>query len=158
MSKLIFLDIDGTMVGFDGKMPESTREVLNRAVSEGHHLVVSTGRLAAQVYPWLFGKAKFDGFISSSGANVKWMGKNVACRFWSTEQVRRFCEVSESVGAAVFGHIETNLIAKPGAVGRFGQIFVFRDDVVKKTVVELDVVATLLEGDSENLLGFDRRR
>ncbi len=116
MSKLIFLDIDGTMVGFDGKMPESTREVLNRAVSEGHHLVVSTGRLAAQVYPWLFGKAKFDGFISSSGANVKWMGKNVACRFWSTEQVRRFCEVSESVGAAVFGHIETNLIAKPGAV------------------------------------------
>ena len=33
MSKLIFLDIDGTMVGFDGKRPELTREVLNRAVS-----------------------------------------------------------------------------------------------------------------------------
>lgn len=115
-SKLIFLDIDGTLVGFDGKMPESTRAVLGRAVEKGHHLIVSTGRLAAQVYPWLFEKAIFDGFISSSGANIKWKGEQVACNFWSHDQVKRFCEAAASVGAAVFGHTETNLIAEPGAV------------------------------------------
>lgn len=114
--KLIFLDIDGTLVDFDAKMPESTIRVLEAAVKAGHSLIVSTGRLAAQVYPWLFEKADFDGFISSSGANVRWKGERVACICWSREQIKRFKDVASSVGAAVFCHTEKNLIAEPGAV------------------------------------------
>ena len=114
--KLIFLDIDGTLVGFDGKMPGSTKTALSRAVEAGHSLVISTGRLAAQVYPWLFDAARFDGFISSSGSNIKWKGKRVAGRFWSDKDIAAFRKTADPLGAAVFFHTERNLVAEPGAV------------------------------------------
>ena len=99
--KLIFLDIDGTLVGFDGKMPESTKNALNAAVDAGHSLVISTGRLAAQVYPWLFDMARFDGFISSSGANIKWKGERIAGRFWSCDDINAFLRALKPLGAAI---------------------------------------------------------
>lgn len=114
--KLIFLDIDGTMVDFKTRMPETTQRVLKLAVDAGHSLVINTGRLAAQVYPWIFEKAHFDGFISSSGANILWKGEHIGCRFWSHEQVSTFCEAALSVGAAVFGYTEKSMIAMPGAL------------------------------------------
>lgn len=114
--KLIFLDIDGTLVDFNATMPESTREALNRATDAGHMLVINTGRLAAQVYPWIFDKARFDGFISSSGANIRWKGERVCLECWSEGQIAKFRDVCNSVGAAIFFHTEKNLIAAPGAV------------------------------------------
>ena len=37
-------------------------------------------------------------------------------------------------------------------LGGCGQVFVFRDDVVQQCVVDLKVVAALLEGDAEDVL------
>ncbi|HJE78258.1 MAG TPA: Cof-type HAD-IIB family hydrolase, partial [Brevibacterium epidermidis] len=41
---LIALDVDGTIVGYDGTLSESVKQVLDRLAEEGHHLVISTGR------------------------------------------------------------------------------------------------------------------
>ena len=43
-TKVLFLDIDGTLVDFQGKIPESAKEALIRAKERGHHLVLCTGR------------------------------------------------------------------------------------------------------------------
>jgi hydroxymethylpyrimidine pyrophosphatase-like HAD family hydrolase len=42
--KLIFLDVDGTLVGHDGKVPASAREACQKAKENGHLLCIATGR------------------------------------------------------------------------------------------------------------------
>ena len=41
--KIIFLDIDGTLMDFDGQLPESAKMALCQAKAEGHRLVLCTG-------------------------------------------------------------------------------------------------------------------
>lgn len=41
---LVALDVDGTLVTYDGVMSEGTREAVRALVEAGHHVVVSTGR------------------------------------------------------------------------------------------------------------------
>ena len=48
-TKYLFLDIDGTLVGFDGVMPSSASEALKKAHENGHKLVICTGRQLSQV-------------------------------------------------------------------------------------------------------------
>lgn len=69
-SRLLFFDIDGTLVGFDQKMPASTREALFRAKERGHRLFLCTGRCRTQIYPWLLSDYPFDGLVMCAGANV----------------------------------------------------------------------------------------
>ena len=44
MSKILFFDIDGTLVGFDGKMSESTKLALREARKNGHKIFLWTMR------------------------------------------------------------------------------------------------------------------
>ena len=77
-TKVLFLDIDGTLVDFQGKIPESAKEALIRAKERGHHLVLCTGRTRFQVYPWLLDYG-FDGLITGAGAQVE-AGRELICR------------------------------------------------------------------------------
>jgi len=51
MKKTVFLDIDGTLVDFQMKMPESTYKAINRAKENGHKIVLCTGRTYSNIYP-----------------------------------------------------------------------------------------------------------
>lgn len=77
-SKYIFLDIDGTLVDFEGKLADSALAALKAARANGHKLFVCTGRQRSQVYSWLLEKVEFDGIISSSGAYVEADGRLIA--------------------------------------------------------------------------------
>jgi len=74
--KLLFFDIDGTLVGFDGKMRESTMKALKMARQNGHEIFIASGRSYGQIYPFLldFG---FDGIICAAGAFVEYNGKEI---------------------------------------------------------------------------------
>ncbi len=48
--KVVFLDVDGTMVNDRGEIPESTKEAVRRAKANGHKMVVCTGRSRFQIY------------------------------------------------------------------------------------------------------------
>ena len=52
--KIIFLDIDGTLIDYTQKLPDSTREAIHLAQARGHKLLISTGRSKPAIYPWLF--------------------------------------------------------------------------------------------------------
>lgn len=77
-SKYIFLDIDGTLVDFEGKLADSALAALKAARANGHKLFVCTGRQRSRVYSWLLEKVEFDGIISSSGAYVEADGRLIA--------------------------------------------------------------------------------
>ena len=82
-TKVLFLDIDGTLVDFQGKIPYSAGSALKSAKRKGHKLVLCTGRTKTQIYPWLL-EYGFDGLITGAGAQVEAEGRllsrHVICR------------------------------------------------------------------------------
>jgi hypothetical protein len=72
--KLIFFDIDGTLVGFDGKIPKSTYKAIDIARSRGNKVFICTGRSKCQIYDFLIDYG-FDGIIAATGAYVEYEGK-----------------------------------------------------------------------------------
>lgn len=84
-TKYIFLDIDGTLVDFQGKLADSALEALKAAKANGHKLFVCTGRQHSQIYPWLLEKITFDGAVCSSGAYVMADGECIARHCFSKE-------------------------------------------------------------------------
>jgi hypothetical protein len=73
-NKLLFFDIDGTLVGFDGRIPESTYTALDMARSKGHKIFICTGRSYCQIYDYLLTYG-FDGIVAATGAYVEYDGK-----------------------------------------------------------------------------------
>lgn len=88
MGKIIFFDIDGTLVGFQGGMPESTREALNMAKRNGHKIILCTGRSKNQIYPWLL-EVGFDGIVAAAGAYVECDGKVVFHQTMDKDTVKK---------------------------------------------------------------------
>lgn len=88
MGKLIFLDIDGTVVNLQGIMPESTREALVLARENGHQICICTGRTKGELYPFLL-EMEMDGYICGAGCHVEWQGKEISSVSMSTELVTR---------------------------------------------------------------------
>jgi len=74
--KIIFLDIDGTLIDYTQKLPDSAREAIHLAQARGHKLLISTGRSKPAIYPWLL-ELGFDGMIAGEGAYAEFGGKIV---------------------------------------------------------------------------------
>ncbi len=74
-AKHVFLDIDGTLVGYDSKIPASALKALELAKANGHKIIISSGRAYCMIYKELLAAVDFDGIISSGGACVMVDGK-----------------------------------------------------------------------------------
>ena len=67
VKRLVFLDVDGTLLNHDQQLPESARRALARALELGHELVMCTGRGKAEIYPFLW-DIGFRGLVGYNGA------------------------------------------------------------------------------------------
>lgn len=72
MSKVIFLDIDGTLLDHDRylSIPYSANEAVKRAQYNGHKIVICTGRTKSNVHPKLL-RFKPDASIYAAGCTVE---------------------------------------------------------------------------------------
>lgn len=70
MQKIIFIDVDGTLVNYENQIPESAISAIRKARANGHKVYICTGRSEAEVYEniWDIG---FDGMIGGNGSYVK---------------------------------------------------------------------------------------
>ena len=68
--RIIFLDVDGTLVNYENKLPPSAVQGIRQARKNGHRVYICTGRSEAEVYPeiWAIG---LDGMIGGNGSYVK---------------------------------------------------------------------------------------
>ncbi len=98
MGKVIFFDVDGTLVSFGGQMPESAKEALRKARNNGHQLVICSGRSRGQIYPWLL-EVGFDGIVAATGAYVEHGGEVVYRHFMSEDELRIVAELLEEAEA-----------------------------------------------------------
>jgi len=76
MSRVIFLDVDGTVVNYVGEIPESAITAIRGARSRGNLVYLVTGRSKAEMYQdlWDIG---IDGFIGGNGAYVEHQGQPI---------------------------------------------------------------------------------
>lgn len=98
MGKVIFFDIDGTLVNFQGRMPASTKNALRQAQNTGHRIVICTGRSVCQIYPWLL-NMKFDGIIAAAGAYVECDGQIIYEHYMEGETFIQTLALLERVDA-----------------------------------------------------------
>ena len=68
--KVVFLDIDGTLVDYNGNVPESTKKAILQAKKKGHKMVLCTGRSKFQIPKELW-ELGMDGVIAGAGAFVE---------------------------------------------------------------------------------------
>ena len=70
MKKVLFFDIDGTLLNSELKMPEGVKRELKRLKEAGHYLFVASGRPLAFISNQII-EAGFNGFVLCNGAHVE---------------------------------------------------------------------------------------
>ncbi|MDD6305859.1 MAG: HAD family hydrolase [Clostridiales bacterium] len=74
--KVVFLDVDGTMVNSKGEIPESAQYAVKTAQAKGHKMVVCSGRSRFQIYDSLLNLG-FSGIVGGAGVFVIADGKEI---------------------------------------------------------------------------------
>lgn len=91
MSKIVFLDIDGTIRAFDGYIPETAVEAIKRARGNGHEVFISSGRPVCQIEKRIL-DIGFDGIISESGSYVLYHGQCIRHEYFPQDLYKEITE------------------------------------------------------------------
>ena len=110
MSKVIFLDIDGTLVDYENRLPSSAARAVRQARANGHRVYVCTGRSKAEVYPWLW-DIGLDGMIGGNGSYVEDHGQVIFHQTLTPDQCRRVVDWLHSRGLEFYLESNSGLFA-----------------------------------------------
>lgn len=110
MSKIIFLDVDGTIVDYDNHIPDSAREAIRKARENGHLVYVCTGRSKAEMPDeiWNIG---FDGMIGGNGSYVEHKGQILLHQLIPHETAKRVVDWLEARGLEFYLESNNGLFA-----------------------------------------------
>ena len=124
MGKILFIDVDGTLVDYKNNLPQSAVESIRKARQNGHRVYICTGRSKAEVYPeiWEIG---LDGMIGGNGAYVEDNGKVVSHKLITLEQCKRIVDWLHNRGLEFYLESNNGLFASENFETR-------GDEVVKK--------------------------
>ena len=110
MGKIIFLDVDGTLVDYENHLPDSAAEAVRAARAKGHRVYICTGRSKAEVYPWLW-DIGLDGMIGGNGCYVEDHGRTVMHQTVSPEECRRVVDWLHERGLEFYLECNSGLFA-----------------------------------------------
>lgn len=91
MSKIIFLDVDGTLVDYDNTLPESAKLAIQKARANGHLVYACTGRSKAEMPDYIL-NIGLDGMIGGNGAYIEHDGKVIMHQMLSAKDVREIVD------------------------------------------------------------------
>ena len=105
MSKILFIDVDGTLVDYENNLPASAVRAIRAARAAGHRVYICTGRSKAEVYPPLW-EIGLDGMIGGNGSYVEDHGRVVMHQLITPAQARRIVDWLHSRGLEFY--LESN--------------------------------------------------
>ena len=91
MSKILFIDVDGTLVDYTNQLPESAVTAIRKARANGHRVYICTGRSRAEVYSNIWGIG-IDGMIGGNGSYVEDHDTVVMHQLITKEQCRHIVD------------------------------------------------------------------
>ena len=90
MAKIVFLDVDGTLIDYDAKCPESAAKAVELARANGNKVYICTGcskaEIAQRVLPEL------DGMIGANGGYVEDAGEVVMHQSLTVDEVKHIVD------------------------------------------------------------------
>lgn len=110
MPKIIFLDVDGTLVDYETKIPESAITAIRKARENGHRVYICTGRSKAEVYQELW-DIGLDGMIGGNGSYVEDRGHVVMHQTITAGQCRRIVDYLHEKGLEFYLESNSGLFA-----------------------------------------------
>lgn len=86
--KLVFVDIDGTLLTERQQVPDSAQDACRAAARRGHLLFLCSGRSKPEIYPWLF-HLGFQGLVGGGGSFAELRGATLFAHLLDSAHVRR---------------------------------------------------------------------
>ncbi len=152
--KIIFFDIDGTLIDeTTKKMPESAKEAIRIARENGHICMVNTGRTKRLVGKELTGQVAFDGYLMGCGTMIVYHGEVLLHKTLTRDQSKRildalscyridallegsnqnFTKIYENMYTKTFkkfaeGYAGNGYDAYENALGKYDKIFAYADE------------------------------
>ena len=90
MRKIVFLDVDGTLINYEAKLPASAAKAVDQARANGHKVYICTGCSKAEIEQRNL--CELDGMIGGNGAYVEDNGKVVMHQGLSREDVKHIVD------------------------------------------------------------------
>lgn len=140
--KAVFLDVDGTLVNDYGQVPDSARDAVREARSNGHLVFLCTGRSVAELWPEIL-DIGFDGLIAGAGAFVQAGGEVLVHRYLSRRDLRHVMDFFGERGVDVYFQANDGIYGTRRLRAHLRRLIV-------GSVTDEDVLAELLRG----LFGF----
>ena len=110
MSKILLIDIDGTLVDYENHLPESAITAIRKARASGHKVYLCSGRSKAENKPeiWDIG---IDGYIGGNGSYVESNGVVVMHQLITADQCRRIVDWLNARGLEFYLESNNGLFA-----------------------------------------------
>ena len=98
--KIVFLDVDGTLINYDAELPESAAKAVNEARANGHKVYICTGCSKAEIEQRNL--CDLDGMIGGNGAYVEDNGEVVMHQGLTKEEVKHIVDWCNDRGLAFY--------------------------------------------------------
>ncbi|PIC67384.1 hydrolase Cof [Sporosarcina sp. P21c] len=95
--KIVFFDLDGTLMNHDKTILESTKQSLTALREKGIYTVICTGR-APLMFNWLLEELSFDSYVSMNGQHVVLDGEVIYSNPMKPEVIRQLTEFAHKQG------------------------------------------------------------
>ena len=142
-TKYIFLDIDGTLVGYDAKIPDSALKALKMAQANGHKVFIASGRSYPIIYPDLLKAVDFDGIVASGGACVFYNGEAIFRSIIKGESLENVVKYFKREGIQFLAQTSTAMYCEPDFIDSVIPGLVSAGcskDLVEKTFVGIKLI------------------
>ena len=113
----MFVDVDGTLVDHDGRVPDSAKRAIKAAQANGHLVFMCTGRSRPELWPEVTDLG-FDGLIAGAGAYAAVGDVELMHRHMAPAQVARVADFFGRHGFDYFFEGAYGLFGTPGVRDR----------------------------------------
>ena len=110
MKKIIFLDVDGTIVDYDNHIPDSAKIAIQQSRKHGHLVFLCTGRSKAEM-PNEILDIGFDGIIGGNGSYIEYKNQVLMHQLIPYETGKQVVDWLESRGLEFYLESNNGLFA-----------------------------------------------
>ena len=112
MGKILLIDIDGTLVDYENRLPASAVEAVRRARAKGHRVYLCSGRSKAENKQEIWDMG-IDGYIGGNGSYVESDGTVVMHQLITADQCHRIVDWLNARGLEFYLESNNGLFASP---------------------------------------------